>query len=59
MGDVLTQIAAVRAALKDVEELLIDDHAAHCIEEALASGNREDPRAKFTELLGLLDKARD
>lgn len=56
--DILTQIAAVRAALKGVEKLLIDDHAAHCIEEALASGDREDQRAKFTELLGLLDKAR-
>ena len=49
----------MRAALKGVEKLLIDDHAAHCIEEALASGNRDDQRAKFTELLGLLDKARD
>ena len=56
--DVLTQIAAVRAALKGVEKLVIDDHAAHCIEDALASGDREDQRTKFTELLELLDKAR-
>ncbi|WP_371158264.1 metal-sensitive transcriptional regulator [Jannaschia sp. 2305UL9-9] len=56
--DVLTQIAAVRAALKGVEKLVIDDHAAHCIEDALASGNRDDQRTKFTELLELLDKAR-
>ncbi|MEM6409469.1 MAG: metal-sensitive transcriptional regulator [Pseudomonadota bacterium] len=57
--DVLTQIAAVRAALKGVEKLVIDDHAAHCIEDALASGDPDDQRAKFTELLALLDKARD
>ena len=56
--DVLTQIAAVRAALKGVEKLVIDDHESHCIEDALASGDREDQRAKFTELLELLDKAR-
>jgi DNA-binding FrmR family transcriptional regulator len=56
--DVLTQIAAVRAALKGVEKLVIDDHAAHCIEDAVASGDREDQRAKFTELLELLDRAR-
>jgi protein tyrosine phosphatase (PTP) superfamily phosphohydrolase (DUF442 family) len=37
---------------------MIDDHASHCIEDALASGDREDQRAKFTELLELLDKAR-
>ena len=56
--DILTQIAAVRAALKGVEKLVIDDHAAHCIEDALASGDRDEQRAKFTELLELLDKAR-
>ena len=56
--DVLTQIAAARAALKGVERLVIEDHAAHCIEDALASGDRDDQRAKFTELLDLLDKAR-
>ena len=56
--DVLMQIAAVRAALKGVEKLVIDDHAAHCIEDALSSGDRDDQRAKFTELLDLLDKAR-
>ncbi|WP_308916378.1 metal-sensitive transcriptional regulator [Jannaschia sp. LMIT008] len=57
--DVLTQIAAVRAALKGVERLVIDDHAAHCIEDALASGDADDQRAKFMELLELLDRARD
>ncbi len=56
--DILTQVAAVRAALKGVEKLVIDDHAAHCIADALASGDRENQHAKFTELLELLDKAR-
>ena len=56
--DILTQIAAVRAALKGVEKLVIEDHATHCIEDALSSGDRADQRAKFTELLELLDKAR-
>jgi DNA-binding FrmR family transcriptional regulator len=56
--DILTQVAAARAALKGVEKLVIDDHAAHCIADALASGDRENQQAKFTELLELLDKAR-
>ncbi len=56
--DILTQVAAVRAALKGVEKLVIDDHAAHCIEDALAAGDLQNQRAKFTELLELLDKAR-
>ncbi|MFO6463437.1 metal-sensitive transcriptional regulator [Jannaschia sp. KMU-145] len=57
--DILTQIAAVRAALKGVEKLVIEDHASHCIEDALASGDRTDQRAKFMELIQLLDRARD
>ena len=56
--DVLTQIAAVRAALKGVETLVIEDHAAHCIEDAVASGDAADQRTKFLELIRLLDRAR-
>ncbi|MGR3540102.1 MAG: metal-sensitive transcriptional regulator [Hasllibacter sp.] len=56
--DVLNQIAAARAALEGVEKLVIDDHAAHCIEDAVASGDAADQRAKFMELLELLDRAR-
>ena len=57
--DVLAQTAAVRAALKGVEALVIEDHAAHCIEDALASGDRDEQRAKFMELIALLNRARD
>ena len=56
--DILTQTAAIRAALKGVEKLVIDNHAAHCIEAALASGDAEQQRAKFVELIELIDKAR-
>ncbi|WP_299651616.1 metal-sensitive transcriptional regulator [uncultured Jannaschia sp.] len=57
--DILTQIAAVRAALKGVERLVIEDHAAHCIEDAVSSGDESEQRAKFLELIHLLDRARD
>ena len=56
--DILAQTAAVRAALKGVEKLVIDDHARHCIEDAVASGDAAEQRAKFVELIELLDKAR-
>ena len=56
--DVLTQTAAIRQALRAVETLVIEDHAATCIEDAVASGDPEDQRAKFLELIALLDKAR-
>ena len=56
--DILNQTAAIRAALKGVEKLVIDDHASHCIEHAVASGDPAEQRAKFVELIELLDKAR-
>ena len=56
--DILTQTAAIRAALKGVEKLVIENHTHHCIEDAVASGDPAEQRAKFLELIELLDKAR-
>ena len=36
--DIVTQIAAVRAALRKVEEAILRDHVSHCVEGAIASG---------------------
>ena len=57
--DVLVQTAAVRSALRAVERLVIEDRANHCMEEAILSGDREEQRQKFRELVALLEKARD
>ena len=57
--DVLMQTAAVRSALKAVERLLIEDHANHCMETAIQSGDAEEQRTKFREMVALLEKARD
>ncbi len=56
--DILTQTAAIRAALKAVEKLIIENHAHHCIEDAVQSGDPAQQRKKFIELIDLLDKAR-
>ncbi len=37
--DVLTQLAAVRAALDQVSRLVLGDHLAHCVVEAAQRGN--------------------
>ena len=42
--DVLNQTAAIRSALKAVERLVIEDHARHCVEEAVARGARTTAR---------------
>ena len=55
--DVVTQIAAVRAALRRVEEEVLRDHVAHCVEHAVASGNKADQRRKISELMDVLARA--
>ena len=54
--DVVTQIAAVRAALKRVGEELLRDHVAHCVEHAIASGNKAEQRKKVAELIETLGR---
>lgn len=54
--DILTQVQAVKAALKKAEEEILKDHANHCIHEAIASGNANDQKQKFDELIGLMRK---
>lgn len=55
--DVVTQISAVRAALRRVEEEILRDHVAHCVEGAIASGNKTDQRRKVAELMDVLERA--
>ena len=57
--DVLAQTAAVRAALKAVERLLIQDHTNHCLEAAILSGDPDEQRTKFREMVALLEKSRE
>lgn len=55
--DIITQIAAVRAALAKVEDELLRDHVGHCVEHAIASGNKSDQRRKIAELVGMLTRS--
>ena len=54
--DIVTQVAAVRAALKKVEEEVLRDHVAHCVEHAIQSGNVDEQRSKVSELITVLGK---
>ena len=54
--DVVTQISAVRAALRRTEEEVLRDHVAHCVEHAIESGNADDSRAKVAELMNVLTR---
>ena len=55
--DVVTQIAAVRAALRRAEEEILRDHVASCVDEAIRSGNRTDQRRKVAELMDVVGRA--
>ena len=55
--DIVTQISAVRAALRRVEEEVLKDHVAHCVEHAIASGDKADQRRKITELMDVIGRA--
>ncbi len=55
--DIVTQISAVRAALRKVEEEILKDHVAHCVEHAISSGNKTDQRQKIAELMNVVGRA--
>lgn len=40
-SEVLIQLAAVRSAVNNIGKLIINDHMAHCITDALEHGDRE------------------
>ena len=54
--DIVTQISAVRSALRRAEEEILKDHVAHCVEHAIASGNKTDQRNKITELMDVIGR---
>lgn len=56
--DVLHQVQAVKAALSKVEDRILSDHAASCVEAAIASGNETNQRKKFSELIDLFGKVK-
>ena len=54
--DVVTQISAVRAALRRAEEEILRDHVGHCVEHAIASGNKSEQRKKVAEIMDVLSR---
>ena len=54
--DVLTQIQAIKAALKGVEQEILKEHSATCVAGAIKSGNTKDQQKKFAELVELFGR---
>ena len=55
--DIVTQISAVRAALRRVEEEILREHIAHCVEHAIESGDVAEQRKKVAELMEVLGRS--
>jgi DNA-binding FrmR family transcriptional regulator len=55
--DIVTQIAAVRAALRRVEESVLRDHIDHCVRHAIASGSKAEQEEKVAELMEVLSRS--
>ncbi len=55
--DIVTQLSAVRAALRRAEEEILADHVGHCVEHAIASGNQAEQRRKIAELIDVVTRA--
>ncbi len=55
--DVVAQVRAARSALAKVEQLVLADHLAHCVEEAIVSGDPEKQRQKVAELIEVFSRS--
>jgi CsoR family transcriptional regulator, copper-sensing transcriptional repressor len=55
--DIVTQISAVRAALRRAEGEILRDHVGHCVEHAIASGDKKDQRKKISEIIEVLGRS--
>lgn len=54
--EIVTQIQAVRSALRSVEMQILQKHMHHCVSDAFASGSKEDADSKMEELLRVMKK---
>ena len=55
--EIVTQISAIRAALRRAEEEILREHVSHCVEHAIASGNKAEQRKKISEIINVLGRA--
>ena len=52
--DVLTQVAAAKAALESVSVALLEDHMQHCVADAIKAGDGTEKVKEVTEAIARL-----
>ena len=55
--DIITQISAVRAALRRVEQEVLRDHIGHCVKEAMQSDDTRNQDRTIQELIDVLARS--
>ena len=55
--DVVTQVRAARAALAKIEQAVLADHLASCVESAIVSGDPARQREKVAELIEVFSRS--
>lgn len=55
--DILTQIKAIRSALKGLEVNILEGHANHCLLNAMNSGKKGVAEEKINEIMELIRKS--
>ena len=56
--DIITQISAVRAALRRVEQEVLLDHIGHCVKEAMQSDDVRAQDRTINELIDVLARSK-
>jgi DNA-binding FrmR family transcriptional regulator len=54
--DILTQLRAVRAALRTIEANVLETHLKSCVADAMARGNQKEQEQKIAELKDLFKR---
>ncbi len=54
--DILTQLRAVRAAVRRTEERILREHVEHCVVGAIRSGRKREQAEKIDELFDVLSR---
>lgn len=55
--DILTQIKAIRSALKSLELQILEGHAQHCLLNAIESGSQKQVKEKIDEIMDLITRS--
>jgi DNA-binding FrmR family transcriptional regulator len=56
--DILTQTSAITAALRGVEDLVMQNHLNTCVADAMKSDNPDEQQEKVDEVMNLITKFR-